>query len=264
MNFPVAVPAFLRRLLQEFRRDLSKLDHQAVTALLYAAIGLAGIYYLKQADAVNAIFGFAARPDIAASIINSANSNLPMLAWWVSVAMVFYFLIPALIIRFVWKRKLADFGLRMRAERDALPILSTCFAIMAPLVFLFSGTQSFAAKYPFVQISSGEPYFGPLLLYWELLYFLQFFGLEFFFRGFLVHSLKNTLGFYSVFVMTVPYCMIHFGKPAAETISAVIAGIFLGWLSLRNGGIWIGLALHCGVAFLMDLLALYNKGLLAG
>ncbi|WP_435616489.1 CPBP family glutamic-type intramembrane protease [Vibrio parahaemolyticus] len=78
----------------------------------------------------------------------------------------------------------------------------------------------------------------------------------------LVHSLKKSFGFYSVFVMTVPYCMIHFWKTAAETFAAILAGIFLGWISLRNGTIWIGLALHCGVAFSMDLLALYNKGLL--
>jgi membrane protease YdiL (CAAX protease family) len=56
--------------------------------------------------------------------------------------------------------------------------------------------------------------------------------------------------------------MIHFGKPPAETVAAVFAGIFLGWLAYRNGSIWLGLALHCTVAFSMDILALYNKGLL--
>lgn len=263
MKSPPALPAFLNRLSRDFLDDLRHLDREAVTALVYAALGLAAIYYLKQPEAVIFIFGLVARPDIAAAITDSANSNLPLLAWWIFVTTVFYFLVPAFIIRFFWKRKLADFGLRIRAEKDALPILSGCFAIMVPLVFLFSGTQSFLAKYPFLRISGSESYFGPLLLYWELLYFLQFFGLEFFFRGFLVHSLKRTFGFYSVFVMTIPYCMIHFGKPAAETMAAVFAGVFLGSLSLRNGSIWIGLALHCGVAFLMDLLALYNKGLLA-
>ncbi|HBE82011.1 MAG TPA: hypothetical protein DDW24_04420 [Blastocatellia bacterium] len=133
---------------------------------------------------------------------------------------------------------------------------------MIPLVYLMSLTSGFAAKYPFLHIYNGEPYIGTTLLLWELIYFLQFFGLEFFFRGFLVHSLKPSLGLYSIFVMTVPYCMIHFGKPAAETFSAIIAGIFLGWLSYRNGSIWLGLILHCAVAFSMDIFALFNKGLL--
>jgi membrane protease YdiL (CAAX protease family) len=74
--------------------------------------------------------------------------------------------------------------------------------------------------------------------------------------------LKPALGIYSIFAMTVPYCMIHFGKPPAETLAAIGAGIFLGWLSYRNGNIWLGLLLHCTVAFSMDVMALYNKGLL--
>ena len=71
-----------------------------------------------------------------------------------------------------------------------------------------------------------------------------------------------TLGLYSILVMMVPYCMIHFGKPMPETFAAIVAGLFLGWLSFKNGNIWMGLVLHCVVAFSMDILALYNKGLL--
>jgi len=56
--------------------------------------------------------------------------------------------------------------------------------------------------------------------------------------------------------------MIHFQKPMAECFAAIMAGIFLGWISYRNGTIWLGLVLHCTVAFSMDLFALNNKGLL--
>jgi len=252
----------LSRLFSDFYSDFSPCDSQSVIALCYAAAGLAAIYYLKQPEAVFAIFGFFGRNDIAVGITGSANNNLPMLAWWVMIATVFYLILPAAIIKVWWRKNLSDFGLKFRSERDAAALLSGCILVMAPLVMIFSGTQGFTAKYPFLRITNGEPYFGQTLLVWELLYFLQFFGLEFFFRGFLVHSLKKSFGFYSVFVMTVPYCMIHFGKPPAETFAAILAGIFLGWISLRNGTIWIGLALHCGVAFSMDLLALYNKGLL--
>jgi membrane protease YdiL (CAAX protease family) len=113
-----------------------------------------------------------------------------------------------------------------------------------------------------LHIDDGSSYIGWTFLCWELIYFIQFFALEFFFRGFLLHSLKPALGPYAIFVMTVPYCMIHFGKPMPETFAAIFAGVFLGWLSFRNGNIWLGLALHCFVAFSMDILALFNKGLL--
>lgn len=77
-----------------------------------------------------------------------------------------------------------------------------------------------------------------------------------------MQSLKPSLGFYSIFVMTVPYCMIHFGKPMTESFAAIFAGIFLGWLSYKNNNIWLGLLLHCTVALTMDVLALHHKGLL--
>mgnify|MGYP001347084816 CR=1 FL=1 len=250
------------QVLDNIRSDISRLDRQAVAALIYTAFGLTCIYYLRDADAIaNALTGTTLEW-FGAAISISTENNLPALAWWVFVVSIFYLVGPLLIIRLAWKAKAADFGMRLRFEPSFLKLFAACTAVMLPLVFLMSLTSGFALKYPFLRIYSGEQYLGRTLFVWELLYFFQFFGLEFFFRGFLVHSLKRSLGLYSIFVMTVPYCMIHFGKPLAETISAIGAGIFLGWLSYRNGSIWLGLALHCAVAFSMDILALYSKGLL--
>jgi membrane protease YdiL (CAAX protease family) len=97
------------------------------------------------------------------------------------------------------------------------------------------------------------------LLIWEAFYFLQFVGLEFFFRGFMVHALKKHFGFYSVFVMMVPYCMIHFGKPLPEAFGAILAGIILGILSLKSNLIWLGVLLHFSVALAMDCFSLMHR-----
>jgi membrane protease YdiL (CAAX protease family) len=170
--------------------------------------------------------------------------------------------VPAVVLRFAFGKRLSEFGLSLRIEQGFWKLLLQCVAVMLPLVYLMSLTPGFAAKYPFLKIYDGSPYLGSTLLVWELIYFAQFFGLEFFFRGFLLHSLKPALGIYSIFVMMVPYCMIHWGKPLPETFAAIFAGIFLGWLSYRNGNIWMGLILHCFVALSMDVMALFNKGLL--
>ena len=249
-------------ILQHIRRDISELDRRAVVALAYAAFGLTCIYYSKDTEAVARYLKGSELEWFGALITQSPDNNLAGLAWWVAVITVFYFLGPILIIRYVWDDDARDFGLKLRIEGGFWKLLAACISIMLPLVYLMSLTAGFAAKYPFLRIFNGEPYIGRTLLFWELIYFVQFFGLEFFFRGFLVHSLKRSLGLYSIFVMTVPYCMIHFGKPPAETLSAIAAGIFLGWLSYKNGSIWLGLILHCTVAFSMDIFALYNKGLL--
>ncbi len=249
-------------ILEQIKQDVSKLDRRAVLALAYTAFGLTSIYYLKNQESVAAFLAGTRFEDFGQWIAHSPENNLPALGWWVAVVTIFYFVIPLLIIRFVWKDKASDFGLKFGIEPGFWKLLAACTAVMLPLVYLMSLTSGFAAKYPFLRINNGEAYIGQTLLVWELIYFVQFFGLEFFFRGFLVHSLKRSLGLYSIFVMTVPYCMIHFSKPPAETFSAIAAGIFLGWLSYKNGSIWLGLMLHCTVAFSMDILALYNKGLL--
>ena len=252
----------MRDLINRITTDFSLLDRKAVFALLYTAAGLTGIFYLKNPDSVAAFLRGTRFASFGESIAQSPNNNLPALGWWVAIVMLFYFVVPALFIKFYYRESLSDYGLNLRIEHGFAKIFFAATAIMLPLVYLMSLTLSFAAKYPFLKIYNGEPYIGTTLLIWELIYFVQFFGLEFFFRGFLVHSMKPALGIYSIFAMTVPYCMIHFGKPPAETISAIGAGIFLGWLSYRNGNIWLGLLLHCTVAFSMDVLALYNKGLL--
>jgi len=252
----------MRDLIHSITADLSLLDRKAVFALIYAAAGLTAIFYLKNQESLAGFLRDTRLEGFGEYIAHSLNNNLPALVWWVAVVTIFYFVIPALCITFLYRQTLADYGLNFRIEPGFAKLFATTSAIMLPLVYLMSLTESFTAKYPFLKIYDGEPYIGTTLLIWELIYFVQFFGLEFFFRGFLVHSLKPALGIYSILVMTVPYCMIHFGKPPAETLSAIGAGVFLGWLSYRNGNIWLGLLLHCTVAFSMDIMALYNKGLL--
>lgn len=247
---------------RQLRADVERLDRRAVLALIYAAIGLTCISYLKNPEYLSAILVAPPFAGIGEQGVQSANDNLYALAWWVFVSMVFYFVVPAIIVRFVQRRPLSEIGLSLTIERGFTELLLKCTLIILPLVYLMSLTTGFSAKYPFLKIYGAEPYLGPRLLVWELIYFLQFFGLEFFFRGFLLHSLKPSLGLYSIFVMTVPYTMIHFQKPMPETFAAIFAGVFLGWLSYRNGNIWMGLVLHCFVAFSMDILALFNKGLL--
>jgi membrane protease YdiL (CAAX protease family) len=126
------------------------------------------------------------------------------------------------------------------------------FALILPAVWIASGTDTFRHTYPFYRLSnrSSFDYWS-----WELMYALQFLSLEFFFRGFLLHGLRRALGANAIFVMAVPYCMIHYGKPMAETMGAIGAGIILGTLAMRTRSIWGGVVIHVGVAWTMDALA---------
>lgn len=247
---------------KQFRDDIAETEGRTVFALVYAAVGLTCITYFKSPDYLAAILSPTRFAEIGDAAAHPVNNNLYSLIWWVFVSVSFYFVVPALFVKFVQKRPLREIGLSLSIEKGFFKLLLVCVGFMLPLVYLMSLTSSFSAKYPFLKVYNGDPYFSSTLLVWELVYFFQFFGLEFFFRGFLLHSLKPSLGLYSIFAMTVPYTMIHFQKPMPETFAAIFAGIFLGWLSYKNGNIWLGLVLHCTVAFSMDILALYHKGLL--
>lgn len=183
------------------------------------------------------------------------------LTWWVAILMIFYFIVPVLVIKLLFREELSNYGLKLKGAFKDYYLYIIMLVIMIPLVLFFSRTESFQARYPFYNLDNGEALSGNFLM-WEIMYFLQFCGLEFFFRGFIVHGTKHRFGYYSVFVMTIPYCMIHFGKPLPETIAAIIAGVVLGTLSLKSRSIWLGIAIHYTVAIAMDLAALWQKGLL--
>ncbi len=89
---------------------------------------------------------------------------------------------------------------------------------------------------------------------------MQFFSLEFFFRGFLIHGTRARYGYYAILLSVVPYCMIHFGKPLPETLGAIVAGLALGTISLFTRSIWLGVLIHVSVAVSMDLLSLAIQG----
>lgn len=192
--------------------------------------------------------------------IKAQDKQLFDLIYWTICRVLFYLVIPILAIKLLLNKKVSDFGWRMSDNLNKdVKIFLAFFCFMLPLVFLVSTQESFLIKYPFYRPISADQIY-PNLLIWELFYFLQFISLEFFFRGFLVHGLKEEIGDYSVLVMVIPYCMIHFQKPFLETIGAIFAGLILGYLSLRKNSIVTGIALHFSVAITMDLFALYHLG----
>lgn len=189
------------------------------------------------------------------------HAKLIRLLYWVGTVIFFYLVPPVLLIKLKFKEQLSDYGLSFQNAFRDYKVYVLMLLVMLPLVWYFSRTHSFQQRYPFYDLQAGEPVF-PDLLIWELAYFIQFFALEFFFRGFMVHGTKQKFGYYSVVVMTIPYCMIHFGKPMPETLAAIVAGLVLGTLSLKSRSIWLGVAIHYSVAITMDLFSLHQKGIL--
>lgn len=179
--------------------------------------------------------------------------------FWAVTRALGYVGVPLLVIWRVLQAPVTDFGFRVKGILPHARIYGAMLLAIAPAVVLASFTTPFQQTYPFYRLDPGEPLW-PRLWIWELLYASQFVALEFFFRGFLLHGLKRRLGYPAVWVMIVPYVMIHFDKPFAECLGAIVAGFVLGTLSLQTGSMWWGAAIHTVVAWSMDLLSLGHQG----
>ncbi|MBI1918915.1 MAG: CPBP family intramembrane metalloprotease [Planctomycetes bacterium] len=188
------------------------------------------------------------------------DARLKGYVYWALFSFATYVFLPCLVILFVFRERVRDYGLKPRGAFADWWIYVVLFGVMLPILFVISHNAHFQQTYPFYKIQPGQPLW-PRFWVWELSYGVQFIGLEFFFRGFMVHGTKHRFGFYAIFVMTVPYCMIHFRKPMPETLGALVAGIALGFLSLKTRSIWIGTALHMSMALSMDFLCMWRQGL---
>ncbi len=175
---------------------------------------------------------------------------------WVAGCLTCYVAIPALVVQRVFGLTLSEFYLAPREYLKHLPIYALLFAPVGLLVLLVARAPEFQQQYPFF-----TSHVGPgAQIAWEIGYGLQFFALEFFFRGFLLRGLAAEMGATAVLAMAIPYCMIHFGKPLPECLGSIIAGIVLGTLAMDTRSIWGGVTIHVAVAWLMDGAALVQKG----
>jgi membrane protease YdiL (CAAX protease family) len=178
--------------------------------------------------------------------------HLKGFAWWSGWRVIGYLLLPMLVVICMPGERLRDYHLSPRGFIKHLWVYVVLFILVAPAVYLASKTSGFQHTYPFYKQANRSDFD---LWAWEVMYWAQFLSLEFFFRGVLLQGLRKAMGSNAIFVMIVPYNMIHYGKPMAETLGAIGAGLILGTLAMRTKSIWGGVIIHVGVATMMDMLA---------
>ncbi len=191
-----------------------------------------------------------------APVQRSGYGHLIAYAWWSFIHLLGYVLIPALLIRKVLKERVRDMGWRWNGTARhwrGYVLLTTPILFF---VYLVSLGEDFVNHYPFYQQAS-RSWFD--LLGWWVLYIGQFIFLEFFFRGFMLNALRPAMGANAIWVMCVPYLMIHFPKLWLEATGAILFGLFLGILALASRSIWGGVMVHVTIALAMDSAALWRK-----
>ena len=229
---------------------VKKFDYRPLIVLCAAAVSLTLIEYYggrsTYSKFIHAVRG---------GFFHHRYYELSTFAYWTGARVIGYVVLPWLVVLFMPGERIRDYGMSFKGLWKHLWIYVLLFLVVLPSLVMVSFAPAFQNTYPFYKLAARS---WTDFLVWEALYAFQFFALEVFFRGFMIHPLKKSLGAHAIFVMAVPYCMIHYHKPLPEVLGAVAAGTVLGTLSLRTGSIWCGVLIHVSVAWGMDALSMWQ------
>lgn len=245
------------------RAALPRTDLRPAISLSLAALSLFLAYYATQPSVfyyfLTQVFAIADLDPWQTHLELSRTMYYPLLMeymWWTLCLIIAYMLIPILVIKFVYKESLRDYGLAIGKTKEYSKWFALLCIIMFCIVALLSLRKDFRIYYPYYNLISRS---WADLLAWELIYFTQFVALEFFFRGFLLKSCKTSFGSNAIFIMCLPYVMLHLSKPWLEPFVSFLMGFFLGMLAIRSRSIWGGVIVHYVLALGMDVLTLLSK-----
>jgi uncharacterized protein len=177
--------------------------------------------------------------------------------WSTAIALlwrsVFYLSLPLLSL-ILLRLSPAKVGFKLGRPGLWLRDIGILYLIMLPLVYLASRQPSFQRTYPllaFERLGAGN------LLLGLGIRMVGMFAWEFLCRGYLLFGFERRVGGpAAIAIQTIPFAVMHAGKPAPEAIGSVIAGIVLGIIALRNRSFIPGAILHWSVAVTLDIFAL--------
>lgn len=164
--------------------------------------------------------------------------------------------VPLIVMRFL-RRRPRDYGYNFAGTFEFAWGYLVLFLLVAPFIWYASTLPSFQTTYPLCSeaIENGKIRLFDFLVY-QCFYGLVFVSGESFWRGFVLFGLERHIGYLAIFVMVIPYCMSHYGKPPAEAFASILTGTVLGFLALRHRSFWLGVAVHWAAAIIMDITAL--------
>jgi len=165
----------------------------------------------------------------------------------------FYLVLPLLSL-ILLRLSPAKVGFGLGRPGFWLRDIGILYLVMLPLVYLASRQAGFQRSYPFFAFERLGP--SDLLLGLGIRA-VGMFAWEFLCRGYLLFGFERRVGGpAAIAIQTIPFAVMHAGKPGPEAVGSIVAGIALGILALRNRSFIPGAVLHWAVAVTLDIFAL--------
>jgi len=230
---------------EEIKNLWEKSDKNAVKGILFITIILAIYFY------------FGIQDFFAKTFPDTNNLDYWKYIYHNFMPLPLFFGLGILFVKYVLKGNLKDFGLGLGDYKLGIKLclIATPVLILAGLTAVFD--KGMNTMYPLARYVMNAPFKFALLYY--ISYLAYYVGWEFLFRGIGIFSIERSGVFLSIAVSTMISALIHssiagFGKPSAETFSAIIAGIAFGYVAYKTRSIWYSFYMHVIVGFLTDFL----------
>ncbi len=157
-----------------------------------------------------------------------------------------YGLIPFLIIIFVFRRPLNQYGFSgdyiIKSTLWWIPIA----ALVVLITYLSAKSEKNLAMYPQIRVSEWN---RGLLIVSALSWITYLVGYEFLFRGFLLFTCLESFGYLPAIVINIClYSLFHIHKGAREAFGSLLFGALLCYLTLYLGSFWFAIFVHITMA----------------
>jgi membrane protease YdiL (CAAX protease family) len=140
---------------------------------------------------------------------------------------IFYFIIPMLIVLLVLRGTPSDFGFQWGNWRVGLAWTAVAAVGMAIVLWFIARTPAMQEYY-----DARAPRETLRLIY---LTGVDLFGWEFIWRGFILFGLARILGpGPAIMIQAIPFAFMHLGKPEIETLSTIFGGIGFGFVAWQS------------------------------
>ncbi len=227
------------------RRLFPDLDTYSVVVVVTGCVAMVLFLYHGRPHQLEQYF-----PDYYAGL-EPAHRALAPYVYSHLAALVTLCLFPIVVSLVLLRTGPHQMGVAFRRCGRELIIVMVLLALLLPVLIWISGTPDFQEKYPKLKEIKSD---AALFWAYQGFYLIKWFAWEYFFRGFLLFGLHKRFGESAILFSTMPFVVIHLGKPEAEIMGAIVAGIVLGRLALAGRSILPTVWLHFAVAGVMDFL----------
>ncbi len=165
-----------------------------------------------------------------------------------ATALIYYLLVPLAAGLLLFRHKPWQYGIRIGRWRSSIVLTAVCLAAMAPILYEASTMPEFRSYYRIDAVDWPD-----LLLNTALLMFAW----EFLFRGYMLFGLEESIGKSAIFVQTIPFVLLHLGKPFLETLLCIPGGFIFGYVAYRTRSVLPCFIIHFGMYVMMILFTSY-------